>query len=136
MKTARRISAMLLATVALAACSSEPDDDGNDVPSAWIRGEYSASGFDYVDRTDPASKVAQEIDGNTSAVARLSDGGKEFLRYRDDIVAISPHSSGRGSLIEVADYRSGYHRWRTHIGSVWPDPDSASFRGGGPGSGK
>ncbi|MEV3988523.1 DUF4247 domain-containing protein [Streptomyces sp. NPDC049837] len=136
MKTARRISAMLLATVALAACSSEPDDDGNDVPSAWIRGEYSSSGLNYIDRTDPASKVAEEIDGNTSAVDRLSDGDKEFLRYRDDIVAISPHSSGRGSLIEIDDYRSGYHRWRTHLGSSWPDPDSASFRGGGPGSGK
>ncbi|MHC3388703.1 DUF4247 domain-containing protein [Streptomyces lavendulocolor] len=138
MKTARRISVMLLATLALAACSSEPDDDddGNHVPSGWIRGQYSSSGADYVDRTDATSKVAGEIDGNTPAVARLADGGKEFLRYRDDIVAISPHVSGTGSLIEIADYRTGYHRWRTHLGSSWPDPDSAAFRGGGPGSGK
>ncbi|OKK03497.1 hypothetical protein AMK26_18585 [Streptomyces sp. CB03234] len=136
MKTARRISALILATAALAACADEPDDDGNAVPSGWIRGEYSRSGAGYVDRTDPTSQVAKEIDGNTSAVDRLSDGDRRFLRYRDDIVAISPHSSGRGSVIEIADYRSGYHRWRTHIGSVWPDPDSAAFRGGGPGSGK
>ncbi|MFF8289400.1 DUF4247 domain-containing protein [Streptomyces sp. NPDC016309] len=137
MKTARRISVMLLATLALAACSSDPDDDdGNDVPSGWIRGQYSSSGADYVDRTDPVPKVAGEINGNTSAVDRVSDGGKEFLRYRNDIVAISPHTSGTGSLIEIADYRTGYSRWRTHVGSVWPDPDSAAFRGGGPGSGK
>ncbi|MER7106974.1 DUF4247 domain-containing protein [Streptomyces sp. NPDC000229] len=137
MKNARRISAMLLATLALAACSSDPDDDdGNDVPSAWIRSQYSSRGVDYVDKADSVSKVAGEIDGNTSAVDRLSDGDKQFLRYRNDIVAISPHTSGRGSLIEIADYRTGYHRWRTHIGSVWPDPDSAAFRGGGPGSGK
>lgn len=137
MKTALRISAMLLATLALAACSSDPDDDdGNDVPTSWIRSQYSSSGVDHVDRTDSPSQVAKEINGNTSAVARLSDGDKQFLRYRNDIVAISPHTSGRGSLIEMADYRTGYHRWRTHIGSVWPDPDSAAFRGGGPGSGK
>ncbi|GGU40155.1 DUF4247 domain-containing protein [Streptomyces lavendofoliae] len=138
MKTARRISVLLLATLALAACSSEPDDDddGNGVPSGWIRGAYSSRGADYVDRADPASKVADEIDGNTSAVARLTDGDKVFLRYRDDIVGISPLATGRGSLIEIADYRTGYHRWRTHVGSAWPDPDSAAFRGGGPGSGK
>ncbi|GAA2494222.1 DUF4247 domain-containing protein [Streptomyces gobitricini] len=137
MKTARRVSVMLLATLALAACSSDPDDDdGNAVPSGWIRGAYSSSGAGYVDRADPAPRVAKEIDGNTPAVARLTDGGKEFLRYRNDIVAISPHAGGTGSLIEIADYRTGYHRWRTHLGSVWPDPDSAAFRGGGPGSGK
>ncbi|MFG3506542.1 DUF4247 domain-containing protein [Streptomyces sp. NPDC047821] len=137
MKTALRISAVFLAMAALAACSSDSDDDdGNAVPSAWIRGEYSASGTGYVDRTDAAAQVAREIDGNTTAVARLTDGDREFLRYRDDIVAISPHVSGTGSLIEIDDYRTGHRRWRTHLGSSWPDPDSAAFRGGGPGSGK
>ncbi|MFF8831136.1 DUF4247 domain-containing protein [Streptomyces sp. NPDC015131] len=137
MKTARRITATLLATVALAACSSDSDDDdgGNAVPAGWIRGTYSSSGTGYVDRTDPVSKVSDEIHGNTRSVDRIADGRMAFLRYRDDIVAISPHTSGRGSLIEIDDYRTGYSRWRTHLGS-WPDPSSASFRGGGPGSGK
>lgn len=134
MKNARRISAILLATAALAACSSAAEDDGNDVPSGWIRTEYTANGADYVDRSDPTSKVAQEIDGHTAAKSRISDSGKVFLRYRNDIVAISPHQNG--SLIEIADYRSGYHRWKSHIRTLWPDPDSNQFRGGGPGSGK
>ncbi|GAA4929656.1 DUF4247 domain-containing protein [Streptomyces coeruleoprunus] len=135
MKTARRITVMILALGALAACGSDPEDDGNDVPSSWIRQEYRGSGAGYVDRTDLPSTVASEIDGHTSSVARLSDGDKVFLRYRNDIVAISPHQLG-GSLIEVADYRTGYRRWKTNVGTSWPDPDSASFRGGGPGSGK
>lgn len=132
MKTARLICATMLATVALTACSSEPDDD-NDVPSAWIRQQYSSSGVGYVDK-DTTGKVAKEIDGNTAARDRVDDAGKVFLRYRDDIVAITPHQDG--SRIEMDDYRTGYRRWKTNIGSVWPDPDSAAFRGGGPGSGK
>ncbi|WP_175410722.1 DUF4247 domain-containing protein [Streptomyces sp. TRM64462] len=134
MKNARRISAMLLATAALAACSSEPED-GNDVPSSWIRSTYTSNGVDYVDRTDPASRVAREIDGHTAAQGRITDGDKEFLRYRNDIVAITPRADG-GSRIEIADYRSGYRRWKSHIRTQWPDPDGSAFRGGGPGSGK
>ncbi|MFG3496318.1 DUF4247 domain-containing protein [Streptomyces sp. NPDC047928] len=138
MKTARRTSVTLLAAVALTAltaCSGEPDD-GNDVPSGWIRQQYASTNeAGYVDDSDPAPRVAQEIDGHTAAQAQFKDGDKVFLRYRDDIVAITPRPSA-GSRIEIADYRTGYHRWRSHIGSVWPDPDSDSFRGGGPGSGK
>ncbi|MFI9584773.1 DUF4247 domain-containing protein [Streptomyces sp. NPDC052236] len=134
MKTARRISVMFLATVALAACSSGSDDDGNDVPSSWIRKEYGGSGVGYVDKSDATSTVAEEIHDHTSAKDRTSDGDMVFLRYRNDIVAITPYQSG--SKIELDDYRTGYSRWRPHVGSVWPDPDSDAFRGGGPGAGK
>ncbi|MFD1832051.1 DUF4247 domain-containing protein [Streptomyces desertarenae] len=133
MKTVRRISAMFLAVIALTACSSD-SDDGNDVPTGWIRQQYDATGAGYVDRSDPVRRVADEIDGHTSAQGRHADGDMVFLRYRDDIVAISPRRDG--SLIEIDDYRSGHRRWKSRIGSVWPDPDSAAFRGGGPGSGK
>ncbi|MER6998142.1 DUF4247 domain-containing protein [Streptomyces sp. NPDC000410] len=134
MKTARRISVMFLATVALAACSSDPEEEGNAVPSSWIRQEYTASGADYADSSDLPSEVAQEIHGHTASRDRIDDDGMVFLRYRDDIVAISPYLSG--SLIEIADYRSGYYRWQSNIRSAWPDPNSDAFRGGGPGSGK
>lgn len=133
MKTARRISVMFLATVALAACSGS-SDGGNAVPSSWIRKEYGGSGVGYVDRSDATSAVAKEIDGHTSARDRTSDGDMVFLRYRNDIVAITPYQSG--SRIEIDGYRSGYYRWKSHIRSVWPAPDSNEFRGGGPGSGK
>ncbi|MEU0369278.1 DUF4247 domain-containing protein [Streptomyces sp. NPDC006283] len=134
MKTARLISVTILATALLTACSSEPDE-GNSVPASWIRQEYSATGTAYVDSSDSTSKVAKEIDGHTSARDRIDDGDTVLLRYRDDIVAVTPYKSG-GSLIEIDDYRTGYYRWKSSIRSVWPDPDSASFRGGGPGEGK
>ncbi|MBV7697925.1 DUF4247 domain-containing protein [Streptomyces sp. TRM70350] len=132
MKTARRISVLFLATAALAACSG--GSGTNAVPSSWIRQEYRAGGGGYLDRSDPVTTVATEIHKHTSAQDRTSSGTMVFLRYRDDIVAISPYLGG--SRIEIDDYRSGYTRWKRHLSSVWPDPDSDSFRGGGPGSGK
>ncbi|MFI2371326.1 DUF4247 domain-containing protein [Streptomyces sp. NPDC018833] len=133
MKTARLISVTMLATVALTACAGEPDD-GNDAPRSWIHQEYDGVGPIYTDSSDKTSKVAKEIDGHTDAVDRIDDGDLVFLRYRDDIVAISPYKGG--SQIEVDDYRNGHRRWRSHIRNVWPDPESNAFRGGGPGSGK
>ncbi|MBG0857422.1 DUF4247 domain-containing protein [Streptomyces spinoverrucosus] len=132
MKTARRIGVLFLATAALAACSG--GSGTNAVPSSWIRKEYRPGGGGYVDRTDPVTTVANEIDKHASAQDRTSSGTMVFLRYGDDIVAVSPYQGG--SRIEVDDYRGGYYRWRSHLSSVWPDPDSDSFRGGGPGSGK
>lgn len=134
MKTARRTTALLLAAVVLAGCADEPDDDGNPVPSAWISRQYTTGAGGHVDDRDAPSKVADEIHGHSTATDRLDSDGTVFLRYRDDIVAISPHRTG--SLIEIADYRTGYRRWKPHLRTKWPDPDSAGFRGGGPGSGK
>ncbi|UYQ60793.1 DUF4247 domain-containing protein [Streptomyces peucetius] len=133
MKTARIISVTLLALVALTACGDDPEDS-NSVPSSWIRQQYSGSSVGYVDSSDATTEVAKEIDGHTAAHDRIDDDGKVFLRYRDDIVAITPLE--RGSRIEIDDYRTGYRRWQSSVRSVWPDPDSDSFRGGGPGSGK
>ncbi|MFF3290562.1 DUF4247 domain-containing protein [Streptomyces sp. NPDC003023] len=134
MKTARLISVTMLALVALTACGDDPEDT-NTVPSSWIRQEYRSSGAGYADSSDSTTKVAKEIDGHTAARDRIDDDGKVFLRYRDDIVAITPRTSG-GSHIDIDDYRTGYYRWQSNIRSVWPDPNSSEFRGGGPGSGK
>ncbi|MFF8845431.1 DUF4247 domain-containing protein [Streptomyces sp. NPDC015127] len=132
MKTARLISVTMLATVTLTACAGEPDV--NDVPRSWIHKEYDGVGPTYTDSSDTTSEVAKEIHGHTKAQDRIDDGDSVFLRYRDDIVAISPHQGG--SMIEIDDYRDGHRRWKSRIGNVWPDPDSDAFRGGGPGSGK
>ncbi|GAA2991289.1 DUF4247 domain-containing protein [Streptomyces fulvorobeus] len=134
MRTVRRISLVFLATVALAACS-RGSDGSNDVPSGWIRSQYGGnSSAGYVDRRDATSTVAKEITGHSSAKGRTSKGDMVFLRYRNDIVAITPYQGG--SRIEIDDYRTGYHRWKPHLRSVWPHPDSDAFRGGGPGTGK
>jgi hypothetical protein len=133
MKTARRISATLLATVALAACSdsSEPT---NAVPYQWITQQYTLVPVGYVDERDLPPQVADEIHDHTSAEDVDATGDTVFLRYRDDIVAVAPYR--RGSQIEIADYRTGYQRWKTKLPLSWPHPDSDEFRGGGPGAGK
>ncbi|TLQ43645.1 DUF4247 domain-containing protein [Streptomyces marianii] len=134
MKTVRLLTATMLALAALTACSDEPDDDGNATPSSWIRQQYGGSGPGYTDPSDRVSRVGDEIHGHTASVDRVADGDMVFLRYRDDIVAISPYL--QGSRIEIDDYRTGHKRWRSRIGNVWPDPETDAFRGGGPGSGK
>ncbi|WP_432076047.1 DUF4247 domain-containing protein [Streptomyces wuyuanensis] len=133
MKTVRLLTATMLSMAALTACSDEPDD-GNAVPSSWIRQQYGGSGPGYTDPSDRISKVGDEIHGHTASTDRIDDGDMVFLRYRDDIVAISPHL--QGSRIEIDDYRTGHKRWKSRIGNVWPDPETNAFRGGGPGSGK
>ncbi|MEU5402924.1 DUF4247 domain-containing protein [Streptomyces sp. NPDC005963] len=138
MKSARCISAVFLAAVTLTACSDGPDrPKHNDVPHGWIIREYEPATTGYLDKADPVSTVASEIDGHTSARKRTDNDGTVYLMYRDDIVAISPQQgSTGGSLIEVVDYSVGYTRWNSHLALVWPHPASNEFRGGGPGSGK
>ncbi|MCP9976153.1 DUF4247 domain-containing protein [Streptomyces somaliensis] len=83
-------------------------------PSSWIRRHYTRSGAHYVDGADRPPAVADEIHRYSTATDRLVSGGTVFLRYRDDIVAVSPYLAG--SRIEVADYRTGYRRWKSTSG--------------------
>lgn len=127
----RAAVAAVLAATLLTACSS--DGDSNAVPREWIRKTYTATGGDWLDPDSTPSQVAQAIRSKRKELDRASGDRKEFLRYGDDMVTVSPYRSG--SLIEVEDYRNGYQRHQRHL-SYWPNPDSASFRGGGPGAGK
>ncbi len=134
MNSARLVRAAVAAVLAaplLAACSS--DGDGNAVPRDWIRKTYTSNGGDYLDPDSSPRQVAQAIHDEREELDRASGDNMEFLRYGDDMVTVSPYRSG--SLIEIEDYRNGYHRHQRHL-TYWPDPDSASFRGGGPGEGK
>ncbi|MEU9335705.1 DUF4247 domain-containing protein [Streptomyces sp. NPDC048290] len=135
----RRLAVALLVMGAVTACSGDGDGDGaqhNAVPRQWIQDQYPAGpgATGYRDTANGPATVAEEINGRASAADRSTGGRTVYLRYRDDIVAVTPQ--GRGSLIEIADYRSGYRRWSTNLPNHWPHPDSDSFRGGGPGSGK
>ncbi|MEU5522856.1 DUF4247 domain-containing protein [Streptomyces sp. NPDC047860] len=134
MKSARLVRvavAAVLAAPLLTACSS--DGDNNAVPREWIRDTYTATGGNWLDPDSAPSEVAQAIHNERAELDRASGDRMEFLRYGDDMVTVSPYRSG--SLIEIEDYRNGYHRHQRHL-TYWPDPDSASFRGGGPGEGK
>lgn len=58
-----------------------------------------------------------------------------FMRYSDDIVAIT--ANGNGSRIYIDDERRGYATWIGYVGGVWGTGGSGEgFRGGGPGGGK
>ncbi|MEV6108170.1 DUF4247 domain-containing protein [Streptomyces sp. NPDC051940] len=132
MNSARVIRGAVAAVVAaflLTACSG----DGNAVPRDWIGKTYSSGGAGWTDPDSAPAAVADAIDGHRDALDRSSGGGAEFLRYGDDMVTVSPYRSG--SQIEIEDYRGGYQRHRRYL-TNWPDPDSDSFRGGGPGEGK
>ncbi|MCD7445518.1 DUF4247 domain-containing protein [Streptomyces lincolnensis] len=127
----RAAGAAVLAATLLTACS---DDGGSDaVPRDWIRKTYTPTGADWLDANSSPREVAKAIHSKRAALDRASGGSAEFLRYGDDMVTVSPHRGG--SLIEIEDYRNGYHRHQRHL-TYWPNPDSASFRGGGPGEGK
>ncbi|MFE4052935.1 DUF4247 domain-containing protein [Streptomyces sp. YIM B13518] len=127
----RAAVAAMLAAPLLAACSS--DGDSNAAPREWIRKTYTATGSDWLDPDSTPSEVAQAIRTERPELDRASGGTMEFLRYGDDMVTVSPYRSG--SLIEIEDYRNGYHRHQQHL-TYWPNPNSSSFRGGGPGEGK
>lgn len=63
------------------------------------------------------------------------DASGYFMRYSDDIVAIT--ADGSGSRIYIDDERRGYAHWIGYVGGTWGTGGSGeSFRGGGPGGGK
>jgi hypothetical protein len=122
--------AAVLAAVLLTSCSSDGDDG---VPRSWIRHTYTSARGGWVDPDSAPAQVADAIHSHRKALDRASGAGSEYLRYGDDMVTVSPYR--QGSLIQIEDYRNGYHRHRQHLG-YWPNPSSQSFRGGGPGEGK
>ncbi|MFR9797967.1 DUF4247 domain-containing protein [Streptomyces sp. MS06] len=126
----RGAMAALLASVLATACSS---DAGDAVPRGWISDTYPSSGVGWLAPASAPAKVADTIQNHRQALDRTSGGGAQYLRYRDDMVTVSPY--GSGSRIEIESYRNGYQRHRQYL-RRWPDPYSRSFRGGGPGSGK
>jgi hypothetical protein len=86
---------------------------------------------------DRPSAVAASIAGKWKPSERLSDPSGFFLRYRNDIVAVTNAPDG-GSSIHVDDERRGYTRWYPYIGGYWGtySGPGEGFRGGGPGVGK
>ncbi|WP_192810136.1 DUF4247 domain-containing protein [Actinomadura rudentiformis] len=82
-------------------------------------------------------------DGRAVPVSMVAAAqGGIFLQYPKTVVGILP--DGAGSRITVDDPDSGYRRYHSYVGTRWTSPGSggwnrngtASFRGGGPGSGK
>ena len=59
-----------------------------------------------------------------------------FMRYSDDIVAVT--ANGAGSRIYIDDERRGYAHWFPFVVGVWGTGSGSGegIRGGGPGAGK
>lgn len=87
--------------------------------------------------TRPPRTVYDDIRAASAPSDTLVEPNRYFLRYPDDIVAITP--DGTGSTINLDDEERGSQRWFPVIVPIWGGPFSSpggGFRGGGPGSGK
>ena len=88
---------------------------------------------------DDVTTTAADISAAWKPAERLVDPGGTFLRYADDIVAVTPRAEG-GSTIYVDDEDRGYDRWFPYVVGFWGFGGSGGpvggTRGGGPGAGK
>ena len=88
----------------------------------------------YTSTAKPKAVYEQIRKARPPADTQLDPSGY-FLRYSDDIVAIT--ANGTGSRIYIDDERRGYSHWLFFVGGVWGTGGSGeNFRGGGPGGGK
>ncbi|MQA16926.1 MAG: DUF4247 domain-containing protein [Pseudonocardiaceae bacterium] len=98
----------------------------------------SGSGDSVVYRSPRSPRtVYDDIRAATSPSDAIVEPDRYFLRYPDDIVAVTPR--GGGSTIYLDDEERGYQRWFPVIVPIWGGPfrsPGGGFRGGGPGFGK
>ena len=88
---------------------------------------------------DTVSRTAGDIRSAWKPAEELVDPGGTFLRYSDDIVAVTPDPDG-GSTVFLDDEERGYNRWFPYVVGFWGFGGSGGpvggSRGGGPGAGK
>ena len=140
------IGAVAVSIVAVIVLISVVSKDKN--PQKYISSKYKRVSSDTYRSSKKPAVVAGEIRKELKPIDRVNDmaslgnRGGVFLRYPKHVVAVLPY--GTGSRITVDSSRRGYSRYHTHVGGHWSTPGSngwnsrgsASFRGGGPGSGK
>ena len=85
------------------------------------------------------TRTAADISSAWKPAERLIDPGGTFLRYSDDIVAVTPRAEG-GSTVYLDDEDRGYDRWFPYVVGFWGFGGTGGpiggTRGGGPGAGK
>lgn len=131
----RMVAAIVLGVVALsvAGCGAPVRD--------WLADTYqlrnSAGDVDTYYSPDPVGTTVTRIVDEMEPAARSADGGREYLRYDDDIVTVGA-ASGGGSTITVEDlggrYSSGGY---TYLGPGFtPGSPASGNTSGGSGSAK
>lgn len=115
---------------------------------SWLGDKYTKTGTGTYRSSKAPPAVASEISRKFKPIDRVNDmttlgsRGGIFMRYPKLVIGVLPN--GTGSRITLDTARSGYSRYYSHVGPRWSRPGSggwtssgaASFRGGGPGSGK
>jgi hypothetical protein len=99
--------------------------------------QVSADGDSRVYTTGlPPRQVYDDLRRAVPPAQTFTDPGGYFLRYRNNIVAVTP--DGSGSRVFLDDDRRGYARWYPYVGGYWGTYSGTgeSVRGGGPGAGK
>lgn len=109
---------------------------------------YLVSAYEVVERDgdsytlrspEPVTATAADIKQAWKPAEELVDPGGTFLRYSDDIVAVTPSAEG-GSTIYLDDEDRGYNRWFPYVVGFWGFGGTGGpiggTRGGGPGDGK
>lgn len=126
----------LIGTVAIASAVGRGGGVRGYLADTYTR--VSGSGDSVVYRSPrSAGTVYDDIRSAHSPSDALVEPNRYFLRYPDDIVAITHR--GSGSTIYLDDEERGYQRWYPIIVPIWGGPfrsPGGLFRGGGPGSGK
>ena len=88
---------------------------------------------------DTVTRTAADIRSAWKPAEEVVDPGGTFLRYSDDIVAVTPDADG-GSTVYLDDEERGYNRWFPYVVGFWGIGGSGGpvggTRGGGPGAGK
>jgi hypothetical protein len=134
------VTAAALTVAALGGCGTSQ--------KSWIADKYTRVGSDTYRSGKPPQTVASEISRKFKPIDQVNDmatmgrNGGIFMRYPKLVVGVLP--DGTGSRITVDGPRRGYSRHYSHVSGRWSSPGSngwtsrgaASFRGGGPGSGK
>ena len=100
----------------------------------------SQDGDSYVLRSpDTVTATAADIRSAWKPAEEVVDPGGTFLRYSDDIVAVTPRVEG-GSTVHLDDEERGYNRWFPFVVGFWGSGGTGGpvggTRGGGPGAGK
>ncbi|MEV4000865.1 DUF4247 domain-containing protein [Actinomadura sp. NPDC049753] len=139
-RVAGAVAAAVLTATALGGCGKSQ--------SSWIADKYPKTGYNTYRSPKAPQTVASEIRRKFKPIDQVDDmatmgaNGGIFMRYPKLVVGVLPN--GVGSRITVDDPRGGYSRHYSHVSGRWSSPGSngwtsggaASFRGGGPGSGK
>jgi hypothetical protein len=139
-RVAGAVAAAAVAAAALGGCGQSQ--------SSWIADKYTRDGAGAYRSPKAPQTVASEIGRKFKPIDRVDDmatrgpNGGIFMRYPKLVVGVLPN--GTGSRITVDSPRGGYSRHYSHVAGRWSSPGSngwtsrgaASFRGGGPGSGK